>query len=365
MRVLLCGGGTAGHVNPALAIAQTIQKNSPSSEIAYVVTKGGIENKLVPYKKYEINVKGLKRSISLSNLKTIFLTLGAISESKKIIKEFKPDIIVGTGGYACYPVIYAGHSLGVKTVVHESNAVPGKALKMLENKVDKIFLNFKEAGQYFKDKSKLIHSGNPIREGFGILSKEDARNKLGIKEKYVILCYGGSLGARAINEGAIQIAENLIKDDKSIRLIWASGKREYKEMYYLIRDKGLEKLKNLDFNEYIYDMPDKIACADVVICRAGAMSISETAFSGKCVILIPSPNVVDNHQYKNAHALSSVSASIMMTESEIFNLTDTVKELIDDDEKRASYSKRIKSFSVKDSNKIIYNEIKKLLKHGK
>ncbi len=365
MRVLLSGGGTAGHVNPALAIAQTIQRNSPSSEFAYVTTKKGIEKRLVPYKQYEINVTGLKRSFSFSNLKTIFLTFNAISECKKIIKDFNPDIIVGTGGYACYPVIYAGKSLGVKTVLHESNALPGKAIRMLEDKVDKIFLNFKEAERYFKNKDKLVYSGNPIREGFGTLNKDEARRRLGIKEKYVVLCYGGSLGATAINEGAIQVIENLIKDDKEIRFVWASGKREYKEMYYLLRDKGLEKLKNLDFNEYIYDMPEKIASADVVICRAGAMSISEMAFSGKCAIFIPSPNVVDNHQYKNAYALSSASAGILMAESEIYNLTDTVKELLEDDAKRQSFSKRIRTFSVKESNKIIYEEIRKLVKDSK
>ena len=144
MRVLLCGGGTAGHVNPALAIAQTIQKNSPSSEFAYVVTKEGIENRLVPYKKYEINVCGLRRSLSLSNIKAVLLTLKAINDSKRIIKDFNPDIIIGTGGYACFPVIYAGHSMGIKSILHESNAYPGKALKMLEKKVDKIFLNFRK-----------------------------------------------------------------------------------------------------------------------------------------------------------------------------------------------------------------------------
>lgn len=365
MRALFCGGGTAGHVNPAIAIAQTILKNSPSSEIAYVVTKNGIENKLVPYKKYEINVKGIKRSLSFSNIKACFLAFNAIQESKKIIKDFKPDIIVGTGGYACFPVIYAGHSMGIKTVVHESNALPGMALRMLEKRVDKIFVNFKEAEKHFKCKEKVIHTGNPLREGFGVLNKSDAREKLGIKEKFVVLCYGGSLGARAINEGAIQLIENLIKDDRSIRLVWASGKREYKDMYYEIRDRKLENLKNLEFSEYIYDMPDKIASADIVICRAGAMSISEMAFSGKCAILVPSPNVVDDHQYKNAKALNSVSAAIMLTESEIFNLTDIVKDLLDNTEKRVDYSKRIKSFSITDSNKIIYNEIRNILKKGK
>ncbi|MBQ3040826.1 MAG: UDP-N-acetylglucosamine--N-acetylmuramyl-(pentapeptide) pyrophosphoryl-undecaprenol N-acetylglucosamine transferase [Clostridia bacterium] len=362
MRVLFCGGGTAGHVNPALAIAQTILKNSPSSEIAYVVTRGGIENKLVPYRKYEINVMGLRRSFSLSNIKAVFLTINAIRESKKIIQDFKPNIIIGTGGYACYPVIYAGHAMGIKTVVHESNAIPGKALKMLEKRVDRIFLNFREAEKYFSCKEKIIHTGNPIREGFSFEEKAIIKSRLGIKEDYVILCYGGSLGARAINDGALEIIENIIKENKNVRLIWASGKREYKEMYYELRNRKFEKMKNLEFCEYIYDMPQKISCADIVICRAGAMSISEMAYAGKCAIFIPSPNVVDNHQFKNAEALSSCSSAILLRESEIFNLSEIVMELLENKEKRNGYERRIKSFSVSDSNKIIYNEIRKILK---
>lgn len=365
MRVLLCGGGTAGHVNPALAIAQTILKNSPSSEIAYVTSRGGIENKLVPYKKYEINVMGLKRSFSLSNLKTAFLIVKAIKESKRIIRDFMPDIIIGTGGYASYPVIYAGSLLNIPTVVHESNAIAGKALRMLEKRVDRIFLNFKEAEKSFSYKEKLVYSGNPIREGFGILKKEEAKKKLNIKEKYVILCYGGSLGANTINYGALQMIENLIKEERDIRLIWSSGKREYKDMYYAIKDNGFDTLKNLEFSEYIYDMSDKIACADVVICRAGAMSVSEMAYCKKCAIFIPSPNVVENHQYKNAEALSSSSAAILLPESEIFKLTDIVKELIENESKRTAYSEKIGKFCVNDANKIIYNEIKKLLRERK
>ncbi len=365
MRALFCGGGTAGHVNPALAIAETILRNSPSSEIAYVITRGGIEERLVPFKKYEIEVKGLKRSFSLSNLKAMLLTAKAIKASKEIIKDFKPDIIIGTGGYACFPVIYAGHSLKVKAVVHESNAMPGKAIKMLEKRVDKIFLNFNEAREFFSEKEKIIHCGNPIREGFGAIEKSEARKRQAIKEDKVILCYGGSLGASAINEGALQIIENLILEDSNVRLIWASGKREYKKMYYKIKDLGYSSLKNLDFNEYIYDMAEKIACADIVICRAGAMSISEMAFCKKCAILIPSPNVADNHQYKNAFALNAASAATLLPESEIFKLTDIVKDLLDNSAKRQAFASRIARFSNPNANKIIYNEIRKLVKGQK
>ena len=362
MRALFCGGGTAGHVNPALAIAQTILRNSPSSEIAYVVTKKGIEKRLVPYKQYEIDAIGLKRSFSLSNVRALFVTFGAIQKSKEIIRDFRPDIVIGTGGYACYPTLMAASLMKIPTAVHESNVVAGKALKMLENRVDRIFVNFKATEQSFNRKDKIIHTGNPIREGFGSISKSEARVRLGIKEKYVVLCYGGSLGARAINEGALQLIENLIKENAEIRLVWASGKKEYKEMYYKVRDKKYDRLSNLDFCEYIYDMPEKIAAADVVICRAGAMSISEMAFSGKCTVFVPSPNVVDDHQMKNAQMLSKASSAILLKESEMFDLTDTVKELIENERKRNMLSSEIKRFCVMDSNKIIYSEIKKMIK---
>lgn len=362
MRVLLCGGGTAGHVNPALAIAQTILKNSPSSEIAYVTTEGGIENKLVPFRKYEIKMSGLKRKFSISNIKTLFLTIDAILKSREIIKDFKPDVIIGTGGYACYPVIIAGHYMNVKTVVHESNAKPGKALKMLESKVDKIFVNFEQTRNCFKNKSKVIHTGNPIRESFGALDKTSAKQKLDIKEKFVILCYGGSLGAKAINEGALQLIENLISEDANIRFICSSGKKEYNNMYYSLKKSKLDNLKNLEFTDYIYDIADKIACADIVICRAGAMSISEMAYCKKCAIFIPSPNVADNHQFKNAQVLNEASAAILLPESEMFNLTDIVKELLENEEKRNLYSTKINEFCKKDANKIIYNKIKEMIK---
>ena len=164
MRVLFCGGGTAGHVNPAIAIAQTIMRNSSDSKVAYVATMNGIENSLVDFKKYHIDIRGMKRRISIENVKTLFLLMDAIKKSKQIIKEFHPDIIVGTGGYATYPVIYAGHKLGVKTVIHESNALPGKATKMLQKKVDKIFTNFKQSERFFKDKNKIINRLQEVRE---------------------------------------------------------------------------------------------------------------------------------------------------------------------------------------------------------
>lgn len=361
MRVLLCGGGSAGHVNPALAIGETILRNSPHSQIAYVATVNGIENKLVKYKKYHINVKGFKRSASLSNFKSAFLTLDAIKKSKQIIKEFCPDVIIGTGGYATYPVIYAGKKLGIKTVLHESNACPGKAIKMLENKADIIFTNFAESKEFFKNKNKVIRVGNPLRNGFEVYDKEELKKKLNIKEKNVILCYGGSLGAEKINSSAIEIIENYIRYQENIRFIFATGKRSYQEVYDELKNKRLNKLKNVSFYEYIYDMPEKMAISDIVISRAGAMTISELAASKKCSILIPSTNVTNNHQMKNAKALEKEGGAIVVPENQTYMLIDIIKDLICNDQKRKKMEKNINKFHLPNANKDIYMKILNLL----
>ncbi|MBP3495463.1 MAG: undecaprenyldiphospho-muramoylpentapeptide beta-N-acetylglucosaminyltransferase [Clostridia bacterium] len=361
MRVLFCGGGTAGHVNPAIAIAQTIMRNSSDSKVAYVATMNGIENSLVDFKKYHIDIRGMKRRISIENVKTLFLLMDAIKKSKQIIKEFHPDIIVGTGGYATYPVIYAGHKLGVKTVIHESNALPGKATKMLQKKVDKIFTNFKQSERFFKDKNKIINTGNPLRYGFETYDKQKTKLKLNVNEKYVVVCYGGSLGARRINESAIDIIDNFIRYSPNVRFIWSSGKRDYYDMKKILVEKRFDKLSNVELHDYIYNMPEIMAMADIVISRAGAMSISELAASGKCAILIPSPNVADNHQYENARVLEENGAAMLITEDRIYTITDVVRDLVSDDAMRLSMEKEISKFHKASANKIIYQEINNLI----
>ena len=361
MRVLLCGGGSAGHVNPGIAIGETILRNSPQSQIAYVTTVSGIENKLVSYKKYPINVKGLKRSFSPANIKTAFLTLEAIKKSKEIIKEFSPDIIIGTGGYATYPVIFAGHKMGIKTALHESNVVPGKAIKLLQNKADVIFTNFSESIEHFRKKDKVLNVGNPLRHGFNSYDKAELKAALGIKEKYVVLCYGGSLGAEKINMSAIGVIDNFIRYQKNVRLILATGGREYHNVMQMIKRKGLDKIKNITVVDYIYDMPEKMAIADVVVSRAGAMTISELAASKKCSILIPSPNVANNHQLKNAHALEEKDAAIVITEDKSYLLTEILKDLLNDKEIRENMSKNINKFYLPNANRDIYTTINDLI----
>lgn len=359
MRVLLCGAGSAGHVNPAIAIGETIKKNSPKSKIAYVATVSGIENDLVEFDKYHIDVRGIKRRISLSNVKSIFLTIAAIKESKKIIKEFCPDIIIGTGGYATFPVAYAGSRLGVKIALHESNAIPGKSIKLLERYADVIFTNFEESEKHFKHKNKLCHVGNPLRCGFSKENKSAATTK----NKIVILCYGGSLGAETLNRAALDIADNLIRYRDDIVFILATGKRNYYDVRKRMKEKRIDAIKNFIVYEYIYDMASIMASADIVISRAGAITISELSALNKVSILVPSPYVADNHQLENARALENVGAAIVVREDCLYSLTDTLKELISSDLKREKMKRAIKKFYVPNANDLIYNKIIGILKN--
>lgn len=359
MRVLLCGAGSAGHVNPAIAIGETIKKNLPKSKIAYVATVSGIENDLVDFEKFHIDVRGIKRKLSLSNVKSIYLTLTAIRESKRIINEFCPDIVVGTGGYATFPVAYAAHKLGVTVALHESNAIPGKAIKMLEKYADVIFTNFKESEQYFKHKEKLCHVGNPLRSGFDKSVKTELKPT---NSKQVILCYGGSLGSETLNNAALDVADNLIRYRDNIVFILATGKRNYYEVCKKIKERRIDTIKNFIVYEYIYDMASVMANADIVISRAGAITISELAALEKVSILVPSPYVSDNHQLKNAQALENKGAAVVVREDCLYSLTDTLRELLANVNKKEKMRKAISGFYVPDSNEKIYNKILSILK---
>lgn len=355
MRVLFCGGGTAGHVNPALAVANTVVNSSNDNKVAYVATTHGIENKLVPFKKYQIDVIGFKRKISFKNVSFFCKQLQAVEKCKKIIKEFHPDVVFGTGGYATYPVVVAAKKLGIKVVLHESNVIPGKAMISLQKKADKILVNFEESKKYFKKAKEVIKTGNPIREDFVTCTKQIAKNKLKIMEKFVVLCTGGSLGAERINNAAIEITENFIRHRKDVLFVWATGKRDYERVADILKSKGIYQLQNLVVRDYFDNMPHLMVASDIVISRAGAMTISELAYSKKAAILIPSPNVTKNHQYINAEALEKAGAAIVVTEDKLFTLIDELKELLDNASERKKLESSISAYSVSDSNRRIYD----------
>ena len=368
----MTGGGTGGHVNPAISIADTIKRNEPDSEIIFVGTKRGIENKLVPaagYELHHVDIRGIRRSLSLANIRAFWLAATSPYKAKKLIKQFKPDIVIGTGGYVCWPVVKAASMMGIPCVLHESNAIAGVAVKMLQDKVDKIYLNFEATGKTLKNKDKLMKVGNPIPAGFAKISKEEAREKLGIDSKYekIILSYGGSLGAEKVNEAVLKLMKAYSSKHPEVLHIHATGAIEKDIAQAEFKKLGLNKYENLQLLEYIYDMPLKMAAADIIICRAGAMTVSELAAAGKCPIFIPSPNVAENHQYKNAKVLADAGAAFVFEEKELeasINVfIDAVSGLLSEEgeKERAEMACRIREFAVEDTNRLIYNDIKKLL----
>ena len=371
MRVLLTGGGTGGHVNPALAIADAIKKYESDAEIAYIGTKKGIENRLVSkegYKMYHVEASGFQRSLSPKNLITAWYYFTAPIAAKKIIKEFRPDIVIGTGGYVCHASLLAAAKLGIPTLVHESNAYPGKAVRMLQKKVDRILLNFPQAEDYFDAdvKDKISAVGNPLRGEFGSYTKEQARQQLNIgsEYKYILLTFGGSLGAPAINTAALEIMKEYTSAHPEVLHIHATGKERFAEFDVLFKENGLDKYPNIEVSEYIYDMPLKLAAADLVISRAGAMTVTEMARMKKACIMIPSPYVANNHQYKNAKVLHDAGAVSLIEEKELCDgrIVCEVSSLLCDGRRRNEMETGIGRFAGGDAKEIIYKEIKELLK---
>lgn len=377
MRVLVTGGGTGGHVNPALAIANTIKLNDPTAVIEYVGTKKGIENKLVPkagYPLHYVEIQGFRRKLSPANLKAAYLAVTSPIKARTIIEEFKPDIVVGTGGYVSWPVVKAAADMGIPTALHESNAIAGVAVKMLQKYVDRIYLNFEKTGESLTcEPEKLMKVGNPVMTGFASVSREEARAKLGIDEKYkyILLSYAGSMGAEKVNDAVLAVMREFTSKHPEVYHIHATGAIEHELCTTQFREMGLDKCENIELCEYIYDMPLKMAAADLIICRAGAMTISELAITGKAAIFIPSPNVAENHQYKNAKVLVDADAAGLFEEKELTDgahpLIEKVADLLceNGEDERGKWRENIRQFAVSDSNKLIYNDLCELVKKSK
>ena len=286
------------------------------------------------------------------------------SQAKKIIKEFKPDIVIGTGGYVCWPLLRAASSMNIPTLVHESNAFPGVAVRQLKTRVDAVLTNFESTADILGSKANVINVGNPLRRSCSVADKESARRKLGIPEniKTVILSFGGSLGAEKVNQAAIEVMKAFSSEREDVMHFHSGGSRGYENAKVLFAGYGLERNERLVMSNYIYDMPTYMAAADIVICRAGAMTLTELAVMGKAAILIPSPNVTDNHQYKNAKQLSDGNGAVLIEESELTAelITSKVRELTDNVAYRRSLEENVRKFAKAEVEKNIYNLIKEL-----
>lgn len=371
MRILMTGGGTAGHVNPALAIAATIKAHHPDAEIAFAASAMPTDKArdLVPRAGYPlrtIHIQGLARPLwTPSNIKLPIIMAEAKREADRLIEEFRPDLIVGTGGFACWPVCHMGIKRGIPTALHESNALPGKAIMRLKGHANAVLVNFPETAERIGIRN-AVHVGNPIMPGFSTLSREEARQKLGLSDKdFFILSFGGSGGAEYVNDAVVSLAATLADDRRCnhVRLLHAAGKRDAERSHHAWSRAGLDALPRFTLADYIYDMPVQMAAADLVISRAGAMSLSELSLMGKAAILIPSPYVAEQHQLKNAMALVAGDAAVCVEEHTLpgGTLVSAVRALLDDPDRRAAMEGNIRTFARPDSNERIYETLMSIL----
>ncbi len=368
MRILFAGGGTAGHINPAVAVANYIREKEPDSEFLFIGTEKGMESTLVPRQGYEIRfikIHGFERKLSLKNVKTVGEIFGGIRAVKKIIKEFKPDVVVGTGGYVTGPVLFAATRMKLPTLVHEANAYPGVTIRILSRFVDIVALSMAEAKKFIPKSKRIEVTGNPVRPSILSCNRAEARKKLGIDDEKAVLIFGGSLGAAKINEVAADWISKIAVEDK-YRVIMSTGKNnQYERVMERFAQNGikLEKYPRISVSEYIYDMDLALNAADLIIARSGG-SVSEMTALGKAAILIPSPYVAGNHQEHNARAVEKSGGAIVICESElnVEKLSEAVKRVLEDETVLEAMQKGSKSIGVPDATDKIYRLVKELIK---
>lgn len=373
MKVLFTCGGTAGHINPAVALAGMFVERD-KAEILFVGADGGMEESLVPKSGYPIRtvtISSFYRSVNLNslkhNLKTVKNLMVSPGQAKKILREFQPDLVVGTGGYASFPVVNQAAKMGIPTAVHESNAFPGLTTQRLSKVVDKVMVGFEESKSHYADQSKVEVTGTPVREDFFALTREEARAKLGFYDnKPVVVTTWGSLGAQVMNDHMVDFVAREVAAGTPFHHIYGVGQRYYQRVMDGIAARGIDlaQYPNVDIRDYIYDMPVVMAAADVILSRAGASTIAEISSIAKPSILVPSPNVTANHQEKNARVLSDQGAAVLMLENECDGkkLFYQVTSMLDYGAGLDKMRIELKSLSVNNANERIYQVLKGLMK---
>ena len=362
MRIIMTGGGTGGHIYPAIAIADTIREHHPEAEILFVGTERGMEARIVPAHGYPIRfirVRGFNRKNLLKNLGALKeLAIGTL-QTRRIFRDFRPDLVIGTGGYVCGPVVKAAQQREIRNYIHEQNAYPGLTNRILEKKADRIFVGFEEAASFFTSRSRVVVSGNPVRKEFRNPNREACRERLGIPEKaFVILAFGGSGGAARINEEVLEMMK-YFDERPDVSIFFASGKVYYNSVKTEAEGLNLNHPEKAKILEYIQQMPDFLGAADLVIGRAGALTTAEITVSGRAAILIPSPNVTGNHQYFNARALSDHGGALLIEEKDLFpgELARVADELIKDRKRLTSMEEASRRCGTSDAAEIIYQVI--------
>lgn len=362
MKIVISGGGTGGHIYPALALVREIQKETKDAEFLYIGTNNGLESKIVPREKIpfkSIHITGFKRKLSLENMKTILRFLKGAQDSKKLLRDFKPDIVIGTGGYVCGPVVYAAAKLNIPTMIHEQNSIPGLTNKFLSRYVNKIALCFEEAKDYFPE-NKVVFTGNP--RATEVIGKDGVQGRLsaGLNISMpTVLIFGGSRGARPINEAVVKSFSEL--GQKPYQVLYITGDVHYEDVKKEAELVGSPK--NVVIKPFIHNMPEVLSGVDLVVSRAGATTLAELTSLGIPSILIPSPYVTNNHQEKNARSLCTQGAAELLLEKDLNSksLVKYIDTILLDKEKLINMKNKAKKMGVPDSASRFYEVIKQLV----
>lgn len=370
MNILFTCGGTAGHINPAVALARMFQEREAGCQILFVGADGGMETRLVPKEGFAlktVTITSFWRSLApdaiVHNLKTVVNMGKSDRQARAILDDFQPDLVVGTGGYASYPVVKAAAKRGIPTAVHESNAVPGLTTKALSKVCSLVMVGFEESRASYDDPSKVVVTGTPIRGEFFQYTRAQAREKLGINDdRPLLLSYWGSLGAEVMNGYMADFIAMERKAGCPFRHIHGAG-RGFGKLSTALAGCGGVSERGVELREYIYDMPLIMAAADLVLCRSGASTISELAAIAKPAVLVPSPNVTADHQTRNARLLADAGGALLLPEKECSAqvLYEKVGSLLLDEARRGQMARTLSAMSIPDANEKIYTTLKKLL----
>jgi UDP-N-acetylglucosamine--N-acetylmuramyl-(pentapeptide) pyrophosphoryl-undecaprenol N-acetylglucosamine transferase len=355
VKILFAGGGTAGHINPALAVASFIRERHPRYEIRFAGTPNGMESRLVPAAGFPIDpvdIRGFRRQLSLYNVGTVRRIFTSFAQVDRILREFGPDVVVGTGGYVSGPVVYRAAKRGIPTAIHEQNSFPGVTTKILSRYADQIMIASEDAAKYLKHPERITVTGNPVREEVIFYDRQAARRELKLDERPMILSFGGSLGARRMNEALTDLIALDWKDAK-YQHIHATGGYGRESVPRALREKGVDPAaSHIRIREYIDDMARCLAAADLVICRCGAITLSELEVRGRPSILVPSPNVAENHQYYNGRSLSDRGAAMLIEEKDLSGeaLLRAVTELFSQPGRLSQMGKAASKMAIVDAN---------------
>ncbi|MGD8190027.1 undecaprenyldiphospho-muramoylpentapeptide beta-N-acetylglucosaminyltransferase [Brevibacillus ginsengisoli] len=363
MRVVLTGGGTGGHIYPALAVAEEILRHEPQAKFLYFGTAKGLESKLVPKHGLpfeQIDISGIKRKLTLENLRTAWKFIRSVSKSKEILRKWKPDIVIGTGGYVCGPVVYAAARLGIPTMIHEQNVVPGLTNLFLTRFVSRVAVSFEESLQHFP-KNKVVYTGNP-RATEVLHGRAEEGQKLIGTHKPIILIVGGSRGARPINEATIQLVP-FMKKHPDYHFVYVTGDVHYDKVSAALSEQG-EFPENLTLLPFVHQMPDLLSATHTIVNRAGASFLAEITSLGIPAILIPSPYVTNNHQEKNARGLERAGAGVVILEKDLSGQTlqDALTPLLTDPKLHHKMREESLRLGKQDAASAIYRVVKELVK---